>query len=145
MKCCVRSISNFQMIADMCNCFFASIFGKCVLVNAEKFMKRVYTSLLHLGQKSPENITAQKMKFSIKVFFSKSQFRWFGHIYWRNPQQENFIVCAVYLSFLRKESLTDIIKNANICKIFLNLFRICIFWEWTMLNAIIQISVSHNL
>ena len=31
-------------------------------------------------------VTAQKMKFSIKDFFSKcDQIREFEHIYWRNP------------------------------------------------------------
>ena len=33
--------------------------------------------------------TAQKMKFSVKDFFSKydqiRSFLWIGHIYWRNP------------------------------------------------------------
>ena len=31
------------------------------------------------------DFTAQKMKFSIKDFFSKCDQIWFGHIYWRNP------------------------------------------------------------
>ena len=109
MKCFVRSISNFQMLADMCNCFFTSIFGKYVLVDAENFVKRVYTSLLHLGQKSPENITARKMKFSIKVFFSKSQFRRFlliwSHLLKKSSARKLHCLCSV--PFFSQERVTD--------------------------------------
>ena len=36
--------------------------------------------------KSIQSASSQKMKFSIKDFFSKfDQIRWFGHIYYRNP------------------------------------------------------------
>ena len=42
-------------------------------------------------------LTAQKMKFSIKDFFSKcDQIRSFCHIYWRNPQRKNFIFYAQF-------------------------------------------------
>ena len=40
--------------------------------------------------------TAQKIKFSIKVFFSKCEVScWFGHIYWRNPSGKTSFFCAV--------------------------------------------------
>ena len=53
----------------------------------------------------PTNFTAQKMKFSIKDFFSKcGQIRSFLRI-WLHLQEkslmENFIFCAVLYQFLR--------------------------------------------
>ena len=47
-------------------------------------------------------ITAQKVKFSIKYFFSKCNqicvvSCGFRHSYWRNPQWKTSIFCAVYI------------------------------------------------
>ena len=48
-------------------------------IKIQLFLLDIYCSfLIH---------TAQKMKFSIKDFFSKcDQVSLFGHIYWRNPE-----------------------------------------------------------
>ena len=54
-------------------------------------------SMLHHGSVQQVH-TAEKVKFSIKDFFSKCDQTavscGFGHIYWRNPLMENFIFCA---------------------------------------------------
>ena len=73
----------------------------------------------------PLNITtAQKMKFSIKDFFSKCDLRIWSHLL-KKPLMENFIFCTVYVTFLeqlnccletgymytQRQSFADVLQN----------------------------------
>ena len=46
----------------------------------------------------PPSITAQKMKFFNKYFFSNYEKCGFGHIYWRNLLWKTSFFCVVYLA-----------------------------------------------
>ena len=66
------------------------------------FLVSSYRSFFKNTQETVVNGTAQKMKSSIKDFFSKcDQIRRklrFGHIYWRNPKWKTSFFCAASLS-----------------------------------------------
>ena len=69
IKCCVRSISNFQTLFDICYYFFTSISGKYILVDGEKSLKKSVHMVVSFKPKNLQNIPLhKKWNFPLRDF-----------------------------------------------------------------------------